>query len=48
LYQRFAKYRDVPPWSHLADNLRSYWQHEANAVRRAVARGGFKNGESGE
>lgn len=44
LYQRFAKYREnAPLWSQMTDNLRSYWNHEADAVRRAVARSGFKN-----
>ncbi|MCF0086686.1 MULTISPECIES: hypothetical protein [unclassified Streptomyces] len=43
LYQRFAKYRThAPAWSALTDDDQSYWVHEAAAVRRAVARGGFK------
>ncbi|BET51789.1 hypothetical protein RGQ21_67710 [Kitasatospora aureofaciens] len=30
------------PWSDLDEDNKSFWEHEANAVRRAVARGGFK------
>lgn len=41
LAQRFD--RNSPPWDALDDDSRSYWQHEAAAVRRAVARGGFSN-----
>lgn len=45
LYQRFARYRShAPSWSALADDDQAYWAHEAAAVRRAVARGGFKGG----
>ncbi|WP_086732880.1 hypothetical protein [Streptomyces glaucescens] len=29
-------------WDALTDDDRSYWEHQARAVRRAVARGGFK------
>lgn len=29
-------------WENLDDAERSYWEHQARAVRRAVARGGFK------
>jgi hypothetical protein len=29
-------------WSELPEDAQSYWEHEAAAVRRAVARGGFK------
>jgi len=32
-----------PPWNGMPDDDRSYWEHQARAVRRAVARGGFKN-----
>lgn len=46
LYWRFACDRNVP-WDELHDDIRSYWAHEAAAVRRAVARGGFKNPEAG-
>lgn len=28
-------------WEHLDEDDRSYWEHHARAVRRAVARGGF-------
>lgn len=31
-----------PDWDQLGDDDRSYWEHQARAVRRAVARGGFK------
>ncbi|MFD9004453.1 hypothetical protein ACFV0T_26430 [Streptomyces sp. NPDC059582] len=31
-------------WENLDDAERSYWEHQARAVRRAVARGGFKGG----
>lgn len=31
------------PWSELHVDDVAYWQHEAQAYRRAVARGGFKN-----
>lgn len=30
-------------WSDLPEEAKQYWEHEAEAVRRAVARGGFKN-----
>ena len=43
LYQRFARYRrHAPTWGQLTDNDRTFWDHEAAAVRRAVARNGFK------
>ncbi|MFF9287567.1 hypothetical protein [Streptomyces griseosporeus] len=29
-------------WDALSDGDRAYWEHQARAVRRAVARGGFK------
>jgi hypothetical protein len=32
-----------PPWDGMSDDDRTYWQHQAAAVRRAVTRGGFKN-----
>jgi hypothetical protein len=41
LAQRFDP--NSPPWDALDHDGRSYWQHEAAAVRRAVARGGFKH-----
>lgn len=31
-----------PPWDGMSEDDRSYWEHEAAAVRRALARGGFK------
>ena len=34
--------RNPHGWDDLSDDERSYWEHEAAAVRRAVARGGFK------
>lgn len=40
LYHRYAT--DVGPWGELPDEDKFFWEHEANAVRRAVARGGFK------
>jgi hypothetical protein len=30
------------PWDGMSDDDRSYWEHQARAVRRAVARDGFK------
>lgn len=40
LYQRFN--RVAPAWASLSDADRSFWEHEAAAVRRAVARDGFR------
>jgi hypothetical protein len=40
LRQRFTA-SDVS-WEHLDDGGRAYWEHQARAVRRAVARNGFK------
>jgi hypothetical protein len=40
LYQRFMQ--DGEGWNNLDDNQRTYWEHQARAVRRAVERGGFK------
>ena len=47
LFNRFSKSQlfEDRDWGKLDDEDKSYWEHEANAVRRAVARGGFK-GES--
>ena len=42
LYQRFAVIHGLPAWDVIADDVRAYWEHQARAVRRAVARGGFK------
>jgi hypothetical protein len=36
-----------PGWEQLSGDDRDYWEHHAAAVRRAVARGGFKT-EAGE
>lgn len=30
------------PWDGMSDDDRSYWEHQARAVRRAVERDGFK------
>ncbi|MEH0542960.1 hypothetical protein QA802_07725 [Streptomyces sp. B21-105] len=40
LYQRFMP--DGEGWENLDADDRSYWEHHARAVRRAVARDGFK------
>ncbi|MFJ7895951.1 hypothetical protein [Streptomyces anthocyanicus] len=40
LYQRFMAHG--VGWDQLDEDDRSYWEHQARAVRRAVARGGFK------
>ena len=40
LYQRFMPHGEG--WDRLDDEDRAYWEHQARAVRRAVARGGFK------
>lgn len=42
MYQRFNEALDAPAWDLLTDADRTYWEHHARAVRRAVARGGFK------
>jgi hypothetical protein len=34
------------PWDGMSDDDRSYWEHQARAVRRAVARDGFKAEEA--
>ena len=34
------------PWDGMSDDDRSYWEHQARAVRRAVERGGFKSEET--
>jgi chromosome segregation ATPase len=34
------------PWDGMSDDDRTYWEHQARAVRRAVARGGFKSQEA--
>lgn len=42
LYQRFAVIHGMPAWDRIDDGQRAYWEHQAAAVRRAAARGGFK------
>lgn len=54
LFQRFIT--DEPfksdtarkAWSELSHEDQQFWEHEARAVRRAVARGGFKDGSDSE
>lgn len=41
LHQRFAVNGPVS-WECLDADQRAYWEHQARAVHRAVARGGFK------
>jgi hypothetical protein len=36
-----------PDWEQLSDDDRAYWEHHARAVRRAVARNGFKATQAG-
>lgn len=43
LHRRYRGALDRIPWNDMTDDDRAYWEHEAAAVRRAVARGGFKN-----
>lgn len=43
LRQRFTS--SGVDWENLDDAERSYWEHQARAVRRAVTRGGFKAAE---
>jgi hypothetical protein len=43
LHQRFTS--SGVSWENLDDAERSYWEHQARAVRRAVTRGGFKTAE---
>jgi hypothetical protein len=45
LYQRFN--RLAKPWDALSEDDKSYWEHEARAVRRAVERGGFRTAPAG-
>ena len=47
LYHRFDEHKHSrrPKWTDLDSDDQAYWEHEANAVRRAVARGGFKSRE---
>ncbi|MFJ4926881.1 hypothetical protein [Streptomyces sp. NPDC088736] len=48
LYSRFNDALDAPAWDRLTDDDRTYWEHQARAVRRAVARGGFKAAEGAQ
>jgi uncharacterized protein YvpB len=41
VHQRFRKTHFA--WDQLSEYDRDYWRHEAAAVRRAVARDGFKD-----
>lgn len=41
LYQRFSSH-SITPWTELSADDQAYWEHQADAVRRATARGGFK------
>jgi hypothetical protein len=41
-YRRYAFPDDRRTWEQLHGDDRSFWEHEAAAVRRAVDRGGFK------
>ncbi|MEU8537117.1 hypothetical protein [Streptomyces parvulus] len=45
LYQRFMAHG--VGWDNLDEDDRSHWEHQARAVRRAVARGGFKQPAAG-
>lgn len=47
-YRRYAFPFDKRTWEQLPDDDRAYWAHEAAAVRRAVARDGFKAPTGGE
>jgi hypothetical protein len=40
LFKRFGMVR--MDWGDLSEDGTSYWEHEADAVRRAVDRGGFR------
>lgn len=45
LHKRFGPAHapsDERNWEHMAEEDRLYWEHEADAVRRAVGRGGLK------
>jgi hypothetical protein len=51
LHNRFGPHLhggDFLPWALTEESDRSYWEHQAAAVRRAVARGGFKTPAGGE
>lgn len=42
LYNRFSDTVSIYSWEELPEVDKDFWEHEANAVRRAVARAGFK------
>lgn len=42
LYNRFSRHKHTIPWGKLHEDDQAHWEHHAEAVRRAVARGGFK------
>ncbi|MFF1916181.1 hypothetical protein ACFVYE_32260 [Streptomyces sp. NPDC058239] len=46
LHWRFGKHGQR--WETLTDDDRSHWEHQARAVRRAVARGGFKRPDAAD
>jgi hypothetical protein len=46
LYHRFVPVAGAPAWESLTNGDRAYWEHQARAVQRAVARGGFKRPDS--
>jgi hypothetical protein len=43
LYKRFGRATSGVDWDELYETDVSFWVHEAAAVRRAVARSGFKD-----
>ncbi|MFF8997115.1 hypothetical protein ACF1GW_30725 [Streptomyces achromogenes] len=44
LHQRFGtRGQHAQTWEQMSDDDRAYWEHHARAVRRAVARSGFKD-----
>jgi len=40
----YSKLDQGTAWNELPEEDRLFWQHEADAVRRAEKRGGFKRG----
>lgn len=47
LYNRLiSSYYSEVTWEELDENDKSFWEHEANAVRVAVARDGFKESDN--
>ncbi|MFI2426540.1 hypothetical protein ACH5A7_20995 [Streptomyces sp. NPDC018955] len=47
LYRRFAVIHGAPDWEQLEDAARPYWERQARAVRRAVARSGIEQPAAG-